>query len=88
MEGLFVFVCEYGTNRCFPCGVMLSADAATWASVYCTGGMILGNEVQLRHPYERLLFCEIEIFGQTEGIILDKIETLNTPGLTLLLTSL
>ena len=38
-----------------------------WESVYCTGNYIQGNQVKLIHSYDRLQFCEIQIFGQETG---------------------
>ena len=36
------------------------------------GGMIPGNEVQLRHSYQPLVLCEVEIFGKTAGYLGSK----------------
>ena len=49
MEGIFVDVCSYGI-KCTPCGVATMTDPDKWAGVYCTGGIVAGNEIQLRPP--------------------------------------
>ena len=59
-------VCSYG-RRCIPCGVLTATPSGEWGGVYCVGGMIPGNEVQLRHSYQTLVLCEVAIFGKTTG---------------------
>ena len=63
-EGIWVDVCSYG-RKCSPCGVLTMTPKGQWGGVYCLGGMIAGNEIQLKHSYQSLGFCEIEIFGKT-----------------------
>ena len=65
-EGLWVDVCSHGI-QCLPCGVMTSTKPGDWAGVYCLGGFIAGNEVQIRHKYQTLGFCEVEIIGYAVG---------------------
>ena len=67
MEGIFVDICSYGIE-CIPCGVATLTDPRKWAGVYCTGGMIAGNEIQLRHAYNPLLICGIEVSGKLSGL--------------------
>ena len=64
IEGIWVEVCSYGRS-CLPCGILTSTPRGHWGGVYCLGGMISGNEVQLRHSYQTLVLCEVEIFGKT-----------------------
>ena len=63
MEGIHVSVCQYPWNKCYPCGVVADTDPEKWASVYCTGGWVEGNQIKVTHSYEVLQFCEIEVFG-------------------------
>ena len=45
------------------------SDPGDWGELYCLGGMIAGNAIILQKPYSPLQFCEIEVFGSTEGNI-------------------
>ena len=63
LEGIFVDVCIFG-GTCKPCGVVTKTDLGKTSGVYCLGGLIEGNEIQLTHSYERLQFCELEAFGK------------------------
>ena len=66
MEGVFVSVCSYG-ERCLPCGVVGISDPHKWTGVYCLGGMILGNEIQINRFHQTLQLCGVEIFGDLRG---------------------
>ena len=65
-EGLWVDVCSHGI-QCLPCGVMTSTKPGHWAGVYCLGGFIAGNEVRIRHGYQPMHICEVNIIGKTVG---------------------
>ena len=68
IEGTFVDVCEHG-GLCQPCGVVLSAPApGKWGAVYCLAGGIIGNELRLRHGYNQLVLCAIQVFGDEMGM--------------------
>ena len=58
-----MFVCRFPWNKCWPCGVVAETDPEKWASVYCTGGWVEGNQIKVAHSYEVLQFCEIQVFG-------------------------
>ena len=63
MEGMQVFVCRFPENKCLPCGVAARTDSEKWASVYCTGGWVEGNQIKVTHSYGVLQFCEVQVFG-------------------------
>ena len=65
-EGLWVDVCSHGI-QCLPCGVMTSTKPGHWGGVYCLGGFIAGNEVRIRHKYQTIRICEVEIIGNAVG---------------------
>ena len=66
LEGVFVDVCIYG-QKCLPCGVVTLTELGGKAEIYCLGGMIEGNEIQLTHFTQRLHFCGIDVFGKPPG---------------------
>ena len=63
IEGIFVSVCRFPDETCLPCGVIRMVSAGEWTSLYCDGGWLEGNQLKLEHSYERLQFCEINVFG-------------------------
>ena len=65
-EGIFVDVCSH--FQCQPCGVAFKTEPGIWSGVYCLGGMIPGDEIQLTHSYKKLSFCGVEVFGKTTGM--------------------
>ena len=67
MEGMQVYVCRFPQNKCYPCGVAARTGSEKWASVYCTGGWVEGNQIKVVHSYEVLQFCEIQVFGSELG---------------------
>ena len=65
MEGVAVFVCNFPyDSSCLPCGFASETANGGWSTVYCTGGMIEGNQLKLIHPFSRLQLCEVEIYGR------------------------
>ena len=66
VEGIWVDVCKHG-GRCWPCGVATLTSPGKWADVYCLGGGIVGNEVRLRHGYDVLHYCSLDIFGDVKS---------------------
>ena len=76
IEGLSVFVCQFPpTNRgCRPCGFASSTQEENWTVVYCTGGMVEGNSLEIIHPYNNLKLCEVQIFGKQLGIYNQTVE--------------
>ena len=67
MEGVYVYVCQFPSNVCLPCGVTPDTDSGQWAQLYCAGGWIEGNRVRILHSYNQLQFCEIHVFGMEMG---------------------
>ena len=65
-HGLWVDVCSHGIS-CLHCGLMTSTKPGDWGGVYCLGGSIAGNEVRIRHKYQTMRFCEVEIIGKEIG---------------------
>ena len=66
IEGIWIDVCTHG-GSCLPCGVATLTPAGKEIEVYCLGGGIHGNEVQLRHGYDELYYCKVKIFGDMIG---------------------
>ena len=70
MEGTFVSVCKFGkTGYCRPCGVARKTPSSAWTTVHCEGLNVEGNQIQITHSYQRLKFCEVQVFGLQRGII-------------------
>ena len=67
MEGIQVFVCRFPWSKCLPCGVAAETYPEKWASLYCIGGWVEGNQIKVSHSYETLQFCEIQVFGTELG---------------------
>ena len=68
LEGTFVFVCMTPEEAsCLPCGVAQKTSPGEWTTVHCTEGMIEGKHIKVKHSYEKLELCEIQLFGKTIG---------------------
>ena len=68
LEGAHVMICTFlKEGSCLPCGFVNNAKGGKWTEIYCLGGWIEGNQVKVVHSYQRLQFCEIEIFGIETG---------------------
>ena len=66
--GAMVRVCkQVSGGSCLPCGIVPEVDRGAWTTVYCTASYIEGDRVEIIHAYNRLVLCEIEIFGLQLG---------------------
>ena len=61
---IFIRVEVCADEACKLCGITNEADKNMWFTVYCKGGPLQGNQIQLTNPTkDYLAFCEMKIYG-------------------------